>query len=363
MNADIQPPKAEAELSPGLNSTWPYVEQGQKFGDLNMAIAHLYRAEVSRSNTWRTRLDATTNWAVVTTAAALSLSFSDPNNQPAILIIDTLLIVLFLFIEARRYRYYELFASRVRLLETSYFAGLLTYPFDPPKASAERLVESLRQPAFNISLLEALGRRYRRNYAPIFIILSLSYVLKLIIHPWTMTSAEQFVSRAAIGPVPGLLILGIGLAFNIALIVVGIFTAGMRATTSEVFAMQGAGVPGSRFLQLTTRIRLALNEVFEMDLPTIHLPGVQPRKQLVIIITDAPEKLGRALMENLDRGVTMLHGEGMYTGKEHGVLMSAVNARQLHSLKTIVHTQDPRAFIMVTPLQDVRGAGFRPLEA
>ena len=138
MSAEVKPPEVEPTAGVGTNSSWPYVEQGQKFGDLNMAVAHLYRAEVSRSNVWRTRLDATTNWAVVTTAAALSLSFSDPNNQPAILIIDTLLIVLFLFIEARRYRYYELWASRVRLLETSYFAGLLTYPFEPPKASADR---------------------------------------------------------------------------------------------------------------------------------------------------------------------------------------------------------------------------------
>ena len=40
------------------------------------AIAHLYRAEVYRSTVWRTRLDSSTNWAVVTTGIALSATYS-----------------------------------------------------------------------------------------------------------------------------------------------------------------------------------------------------------------------------------------------------------------------------------------------
>ncbi|WP_372836558.1 DUF2270 domain-containing protein, partial [Puniceibacterium confluentis] len=40
------------------------------------AIAHLYRGEVYRSTIWRTRLDTTTNWAVVTLGIALSIAFS-----------------------------------------------------------------------------------------------------------------------------------------------------------------------------------------------------------------------------------------------------------------------------------------------
>jgi uncharacterized membrane protein len=40
------------------------------------ALAHLYRGEVYRSTVWRTRLDSTTNWAVVTTGIALSATFS-----------------------------------------------------------------------------------------------------------------------------------------------------------------------------------------------------------------------------------------------------------------------------------------------
>jgi len=46
------------------------------------AIAHLYRGEIYRSTVWRTRLDSTTNWAVVTTGIALSATFSSAQPRP-----------------------------------------------------------------------------------------------------------------------------------------------------------------------------------------------------------------------------------------------------------------------------------------
>ena len=46
------------------------------------ALAHLYRGELYRSTVWRTRLDATTNWAVVSTGLALSLTFSSEWASP-----------------------------------------------------------------------------------------------------------------------------------------------------------------------------------------------------------------------------------------------------------------------------------------
>jgi len=46
------------------------------------ALAHLYRGEVYRSTLWRTRLDATTNWAVVTLGIAVSITFSSSEASP-----------------------------------------------------------------------------------------------------------------------------------------------------------------------------------------------------------------------------------------------------------------------------------------
>ncbi len=76
------------------------------------ALAHLYRGEVSRSTHWRTRLDNTTNWAVLTTGIALSATFSDTNASPLPLVLVGFLVTFFLVFEARRYRYYNTFRAR-----------------------------------------------------------------------------------------------------------------------------------------------------------------------------------------------------------------------------------------------------------
>ena len=75
--------------------------------EFNTAMVHFYRGEIQRSNIWRNRLDTTTNWAVITAGATLSFVFSSPQNPHFAIPINTLLVSIFLFREARRYRYYE----------------------------------------------------------------------------------------------------------------------------------------------------------------------------------------------------------------------------------------------------------------
>src|SRR6202035_1915636 len=64
------------------------------------AIAHLYRAEIYRSTVWRTRLDSTTNWAVVTTGIALSATFSSAEASPLSMVLVGLIVTVFLLFEA-----------------------------------------------------------------------------------------------------------------------------------------------------------------------------------------------------------------------------------------------------------------------
>jgi uncharacterized membrane protein len=84
------------------------------------AIAHLYRGEVYRSTIWRTRLDNTTNWAIVTMGIALSTTFSSPEASPLPLLLVGLLIAVFLGMEARRYRYFNVWRARARWIETNF---------------------------------------------------------------------------------------------------------------------------------------------------------------------------------------------------------------------------------------------------
>lgn len=355
---DTPPPENENGID--LEHLWQFAGQGLRSADFNTAMVHFYRGEVTRSNTWRTRLDATTNWAVVTTGAALSFAFSSADNTPLVILVDTLLVLLFLFIEARRYRYYELWAMRVRIMEENFFCALLSPPFMPHSDWANRLTESLKHPRFPISLFEALGRRYRRNYAPIFMILAFSWFLKVWIHPPAGPSIPDFLERAAVGPVPGWFMIVLGFVFNGALVALGLFTTELRASQGEVFEEGSDGVLASVFM----RIRRATWEALDIDLGTLvpHL-RMESHNHLAYIISDQPVPVSRALMKELGRGVTLLQGKGMYTGAEHGVMMCVVNSRQKTRVRDIVKKLDPKAFVIMTVTEDVRGFGFRPLEA
>jgi uncharacterized membrane protein len=55
-------------------------------------MVHFYRGEVQRSNTWRNRLDTTTNWAVITAGATLSFAFSSTANPHFVIPINSVLV-------------------------------------------------------------------------------------------------------------------------------------------------------------------------------------------------------------------------------------------------------------------------------
>jgi uncharacterized membrane protein len=176
--------------------------------EFNTALVHFYRGEIQRSNVWRTRLDTTTNWAVITAGATLSFVFSSAGNPHFAIPINSLLVSIFLFMEARRYRYYEVWANRVRVLETGYLAPMLSQRVIPPdKEWAEHISSDLLSPHFTISEWEAVGKRLRANYLWIFILLALSWDLKLYIHPTPAKDLVEFIERAQVGIVPGIVVL------------------------------------------------------------------------------------------------------------------------------------------------------------
>src|SRR5829696_9174014 len=189
------------------------------------ALAHLYRGELYRSTVWRSRLDATTNWAVVTTGLALSLTFSSESASPLPLLLVGLIVPVFLYIEARRYRFFDFWRMRAHLLEVYFFGPILRgQGVRIDNGWNEVLYQDYRAPNLHITLLEALGRRLRRNYSWIFLIQVTCYIGKLLIHPEPIVSVEEFFRRAAIGPIPGSVILLIGLAFHGTWVTVAVLT-------------------------------------------------------------------------------------------------------------------------------------------
>ncbi|MDY7227181.1 DUF2270 domain-containing protein [Hyalangium rubrum] len=166
------------------------------------AMAQLYRGELSRSDKWRTRLDTTTNWALTTTAAVISFGFANASSPHVTFIVGIWMVISFLLIEARRYRYYDLWNRRVRLLEDGYWAPMLRHEPIDPDAIRELAVE-LSRPQIQLSLFSAISTRLNRAYGPILIVLLLSWFVKVYSHPQPPDSFGEFVERAHVGPVPG----------------------------------------------------------------------------------------------------------------------------------------------------------------
>ena len=207
--------------------------------EFNTAMVHFYRGEMQRSNAWRTRLDTTTNWAVITAGATLSFVFSSPDNPHFAIPINTILVAIFLFMEARRYRYYEVWANRVRVLETGYFAPMLSHrTIAPDKEWADHISTDLISPHFTISEWEAAGRRLRSNYMWIFILLALSWTLKVYIHPFPAPNLDAFIQRAQVGIAPGWSVIFAGFLFNAFMFVMAFVTLRLKNASSEVLPME-----------------------------------------------------------------------------------------------------------------------------
>jgi uncharacterized membrane protein len=179
------------------------------------ALAHLYRGEVYRSTVWRTRLDSSTNWAVVTTGIALSATYSNAQASPLPMVLVGLLVTVFLLFEARRYRYFNVWRARARLLETDFYAPMISGEGARRGLGwAGLLANDYRNPSYHISYARAIGRRLRRTYGWIFAIQAIAYYGKLAIHPAPLTSLAEVWERAAIGPIPGALVVAAGVLFH-----------------------------------------------------------------------------------------------------------------------------------------------------
>jgi uncharacterized membrane protein len=338
--------RRDAESSAGEhNDTWAFRGYHLDPGHFTTAMVHFYRGELARSNIWRTRLDATTNWAVVTVGATLTFVFGSSNNPHYVLLLVFALLLTFLYIEARRYQYYVLWAYRVHLMETDFFAAMLSPPFRPSPDWASILSESLVQPTFPVARWQAMGRRFQRNYVWLLALLLLSWSLKLALHPAPTGDLIAIFERASVGLVPGTYVVtAVGIVFGGLVLLALVSSLSLASPESLPRPVQW----------LEERIQV-------MTGPLVGRP--RPRAQIATIITDRGQQVAIRLLRELGRGVTALKGTGMYTGEPKDVLLCAVTEVQVPHLEKIVYELDPNAFVVVGATESVRGSGFRPFEA
>jgi len=345
-------PKENPQPEESDEAVWTYRGYRMKSSEFTTAMVHFFRAEVQRANVWRQRLDTTTNWAVVVTGATLSIAFSQPDIHHGIIILNTLLVMWFLLIEARRYRYYELWSYRVRLMETDFYAAMLVPPFHPSPEWAENLAENLLTPSFPISIWEAFGRRLRRNFFWIFLILYVSWAAKIWLFPVQVSSLAEFVSRSAVGPVPGEVMILLGFVFYGLLTVIAVWTITMTRATGEVLPRFGD----------ESATAAPLGQGKPTGWRALLAPRQRRRQLLALIITDKAREVSERILTDLHRGVTAMQGKGMYTGADRSILMCALTVTEAHNLKAAVAKEDPDAVVIVSPAQEILGGGFAPLE-
>lgn len=195
-------------------------------------MSHYHRAEIARMAGWRDRLDRTTNWALTVAAAMLSVSLSTPSSHHGVLIFAMMITLILLWIEARRYRFFDVYRSRVRQFERHYFAQIFSP--QPDFASNWLLIlgETLRSPAFLITRRIAFARRLQRNYIHIFLILLLAWILKISTPKLQeeatsrnlVQSVLEAVNNATLGPLPGYVVVGLVSAFYLVLLAIAATT-------------------------------------------------------------------------------------------------------------------------------------------
>lgn len=170
-------------------------------------FVHFYRAVVAHMDVWRQRMDATTNWAAATTAGMVTFAFGSVNSPHFVLLLALGFNAIFLLMESRRYQTFDLWRRRFRVLNRYVVAPVLVgAPADATEEQREALAgvaQDLGRMVPHVGLLHAIGFRLRRNYAYLLTVGVVAWALKLEVHPTPARSVVEMVRRAAIGSVPG----------------------------------------------------------------------------------------------------------------------------------------------------------------
>jgi uncharacterized membrane protein len=207
--------------------------------DYYTVMAHFYRGELGRIMVWRQRLDITTNWAIVASTGIITFVLGHEEATHLLFLFVFILVFLLLIIESRRYRYYDAFRARVRMLEAHVLAPVSMRKTDILQGDWNRVLsEDLIIPSFKISRGTAILRRFRRNYIWIFLILFCAWMFKI----WSIATPNHSAAGllAAIAkdqPLPLPALVAVLLLF---------FLAFVSVTILSVFSPAAAGEFGTR---------------------------------------------------------------------------------------------------------------------
>ncbi|WP_435074159.1 DUF2270 domain-containing protein [Halorubrum sp. HHNYT27] len=207
--ADETPDDSELAAEAELGS-----EMAEHSTEMSSILGDAYRGELDRETTWRSRLDQTTTWGVTVVAAILTFAFSSTDNPHYIILVGILAVSLFLLIEARRYRDYDVYRSRVRLFQQNLLADAL----DPSEGVEHedwrsKLSRDYRTPTLKVSMGEAVANRLRRIYLPLLVVLLVAWLFRIT----AFAPNESLLTTASIAVVPGTLVVAVIALYYIAI--------------------------------------------------------------------------------------------------------------------------------------------------
>lgn len=89
----------------------------------------------------------------------------------------------------------------------------------------------------------------------------------------------------------------------------------------------------------------------------------EDKGKFIYVFSSQYREISDSIVKNVGRGVTILNGEGAYTGDKKHIIACAVRNNEYQKVKRLVKEIDPKAFIVVSDTSEVVGNGFKPIDS
>lgn len=184
---------------------------------------------------------------------------------------------------------------------------------------------------------------------------------------------SSFYTFTAMDPLLASIYGGITIGFSMGIILLQGATTGGTDIGARLLKLRLAWLPIGRLVLLLDlsvivaaalvfrTINSALYGGISLYISTLVMDGVVyglDTARVAYIISEHPHEIANAISQELDRGATILNGEGAWSGKPKNVLLCAFKKRQIVTLKRLVKQLDPNAFLIVCDAHEVLGEGF-----
>lgn len=182
------------------------------------------------------------------------------------------------------------------------------------------------------------------------------------LEPWTLN------------PMLAALFGGIGIGLGIGIVFRGNASTGGTDLAAQIISKYTGISLGKSVALIDGLIVISASIVFDIEKGLFALIGLYltsktidlvqigwSRSKMVLIITNEEEKVKRAILDQIDRGLTKLKAYGGYTDQERNTIMVVVDQSEFTGLKQAVRNIDPNAFVIVVDASEVLGQGFKTI--